>query len=188
MTPFEAAMSDLELLSLAQSGNREAFAVLYGRYWLRAVRMATVVCTSSKTARDVVRISFAEAWRNCGEYQPANGSVHSWLFGIVRDQAAFSRSGDDLWGRERYHPKGSSHALDDAMIEPDDVGAEAADAIALLLADAPSDQREVVAMAFFGELSPKEIAHHLGLSEEVVAGRMRFGFEELRSRQFKQHA
>ena len=44
----------------------------------------------------------------------------------------------------------------------------------------PTEHAEVVALAFFGELSHAEIAAQLGLSKETVNGRMRLGLEKLR--------
>lgn len=188
MTASQSGTTDLELLESAQSGDRERFAMLYGRYWPRAVRMATVMCNSKQTAKDVVRVSFAEAWRTCGDYRAESGSVHSWLFGIVREQAVFLSEGGDLWGRSRYRPGGRLRETDESMNEHDDVGSDAVNAIALLLADAPEEQRELVALAFFGELSPKEISGILNLTEEAVVGRMRFGLEDLRARDYAPHA
>lgn len=43
----------------------------------------------------------------------------------------------------------------------------------------PTEHAEVVALAFFGELSHTEIAAHLGLSKDTVNGRMRLGLEKL---------
>lgn len=47
------------------------------------------------------------------------------------------------------------------------------------LKELPSEHAEVVALAFFGELSHAEIAAQLGLSKETVNGRMRLGLEKL---------
>ena len=47
------------------------------------------------------------------------------------------------------------------------------------LKELPSEHAEVVALAFFGELSHTEIAAQLGLSKETVNGRMRLGLEKL---------
>lgn len=49
-------------MSLAQAGDRKSFAALYGHYWARAVRTATIVCGSNRAANDVVRVAFGEAW------------------------------------------------------------------------------------------------------------------------------
>lgn len=177
--------NDAELMAKAQAGDREAFAALYGSYWPRAVRMATVVCGTSRAARDVVRVGFGLAWKERASYNASNETVHSWLFGLVRDIASYARAGDDLWGRTRF--AADQEESDSEAAEPDendDVGAVAANAIAMLLVDAPDDQREAIAMAFFGELSPAEIAMHLDLPEETVEGRIRFGLEDLRRRKF----
>lgn len=47
------------------------------------------------------------------------------------------------------------------------------------LKELPSEHAEVVALAYFGELSHAEIAAQLGLSKETVNGRMRLGLEKL---------
>ena len=52
------------------------------------------------------------------------------------------------------------------------------------LKELPAAHAEVVALAFFGELSHAEIAARLGLSRETVNGRMRLGLEKLQ-RNFK---
>lgn len=169
----------------AQAGDREAFATLYGFYWPRAVRMATVVCGSDRAARDVARIGFGEAWKTREQYEPAAETVHSWLFGLIRTIAADARAEGDARDRERLsaEPEKTDSETTDA-VEVDDVGVDAARAIAMLLIDAPDDQREAIAMAFFGELSPAEIAKHLGLPEEAIEGRVRFGLEDLRRKKF----
>lgn len=176
MSPSRASI-DSNLLLLAQSGDREAFAALYGHYWARAVRTATIVGGTSDAANDVVRVAFGEAWETRSLYRSDSGSVHSWLFGLVRQVAADTREGGDLWGRTRFSDQVPAE-------NESDVGAETVDAIAALLDGAPSDQRETIALAFFGELSPAEIATHLHLSEETVEGRIRFGLAELRGRDF----
>lgn len=180
---FPGRTIDTDLMAKAQAGDREAFASLYGFYWSRALRMATVVCGSDRAASDVVRVGFGEAWKRCGEYEPARETVHSWLFGIVRETAACAQAGDDLWGRVRFseEPEEAGAAATDAA------GIDAANAIAALLVDAPANQREAVAMAFFGELSAAEIAKHLNLPEAAVEGRIRFGLEDLRRRKFASH-
>ena len=57
-----------------------------------------------------------------------------------------------------------------------------AEALRASLAQLPDAQEEVIALAFFGELSHSEIARQLGLPPGTVKGRMRLGLEKLRSR------
>lgn len=50
----------------------------------------------------------------------------------------------------------------------------------LSLRELPAAQAEVIALAFFGELSHSEIAAQLDLPSGTVKGRMRLGLEKLR--------
>ena len=49
-----------------------------------------------------------------------------------------------------------------------------------LLADLPDAQREVITLAFYGQLTHTEIAERLHLPAGTVKGRMRLGLERLR--------
>jgi RNA polymerase sigma-70 factor (ECF subfamily) len=42
-------------------------------------------------------------------------------------------------------------------------------------------QREVIALAYFGEMTQTEIAHRLGLPVGTVKGRMRLGLRKVRA-------
>jgi len=49
-----------------------------------------------------------------------------------------------------------------------------------LLAQLPDTQREVITLAFYGQLTHTEIAEHLDLPTGTVKGRMRLGLRRLR--------
>ncbi|MBA3327312.1 MAG: RNA polymerase subunit sigma-24, partial [Solirubrobacterales bacterium] len=57
--------------------------------------------------------------------------------------------------------------------------AEAHDLLGLL-AQLPDAQREVITLAFYGQLTHTEIAKHLNLPAGTVKGRMRLGLQRLR--------
>jgi RNA polymerase sigma-70 factor (ECF subfamily) len=63
----------------------------------------------------------------------------------------------------------------------DDVIAESeADALRARLQQLPDAQAEVIALAYYGELSHSEIATRLCLPQRTVKGRMRLGLTKLR--------
>jgi RNA polymerase sigma-70 factor (ECF subfamily) len=81
--------------------------------------------------------------------------------------------------------RAGEHTLD-AHPAPGDIAEEAVareDARGLLdlLAQLPDAQREVITLAYYGELSHTEIATTLDLSPGTVKGRMRLGLQKLRA-------
>jgi RNA polymerase sigma-70 factor (ECF subfamily) len=69
---------------------------------------------------------------------------------------------------------------------PDDVceqtlARERAEHLRTLLHRVPDTQREVITLAFYGQLSHTEIAEQLGLPAGTVKGRMRLGMHKLRA-------
>ncbi|MFY9487250.1 MAG: RNA polymerase sigma factor [Solirubrobacterales bacterium] len=147
--------------------------------------MTAVICGPSRDAKSVVRVAFYNAWTKQPHYSPGAETPRQWLFGIVREHAAHVHSGDELWGLSEFTSDELTSFLDmDERLSDGDIGDDVVTAIALALADAPDDQREVIALAFFGQLSPAEIANHLHLSPEVVQGRVRLGLDHLRARAF----
>lgn len=100
--------------------------------------------------------------------------VGAWAIGIVRH-----RSIDAI---RRDH----SDALN-GRAAPGDIAADAAvrdeeDQLRGLLAHLPEAQREVITLAYYGELTHVEIATHLDLALGTVKGRMRLGLRQLRDR------
>ena len=55
-----------------------------------------------------------------------------------------------------------------------------ADALRVSLRHLPDAQAEVIALAYYGELSHSEIATRLSLPQGTVKGRMRLGLNKLR--------
>ena len=176
-----ATLRDEQLMARAQAGAVDAFGELYDRYSRRAYRVALAVCRDHERAQDAVQDAFLAVWKSRASYRSHRGTVGAWLLTSVRHRAI------DL---VRHNAKqinrraGDDHAPDRAA--PDDVcelviqRAEAA-ALHARLAGLPDAQQEVIALAFYGELSYTEIAAHLGLPAGTVKGRMRLGLQKLQA-------
>jgi len=171
---------DEELLAQMVSGSREAFEELYSRYHHEAYRMAWLVCRGRESSEEAVQDAFAAVWRGRAGYEPARGMVAPWLFSLVRYRAI------DVARENRKHAlrrapeegvdlRGSPGNVAEGLIARDD----AAD-LRSQLAGLPDLQREVVVLAYYGEMSHSEIAIKLGLPAGTVKGRMRLGISKLR--------
>jgi RNA polymerase sigma-70 factor, ECF subfamily len=176
-------LPDAELVRRVQGDDREAFDVLYERFARRAHGVAGALLHDRSRAEDVVQEAFLAVWRHRATYAPGRGSVAAWVLGIVRH-----RSIDALrsQGRHDRHLTRDADPLEHAAAGGPDVEAAAAerdDAARLrrLLAALPPEQRDVIVLAYFGQLSSTEIAAQVGAPVGTIKGRMRLGLEKLRS-------
>lgn len=171
---------DDELMAQVQRGNGDALGALYDRYCDRAYRVARYACGDEGRAEEAVQDAFISIWRSRATYQPQRGPVAAWLLTVVRHRAI------DVGRRHQRHAgQRADEAQLDARAAPDDVVAQVsgrADAHTMEapLARLPEAQREVITLAFYGELTHTEIAAQLGLPPGTVKGRMRLGLNKLR--------
>ena len=175
-------VDEAELMRRIQNGDADAFAALYDRLSVPAYRTAIGIAHNRTRAEDVVQDAFLSVWRSRAAYQPERGSVVGWVMGTVRYRAI------DSLRRNRRHDdqRASGEHIDEQLHAPGDLerGVAERDEAARLrevLDKLPDAQREVIALAYFGELSTSEIARELTLPLGTVKGRMRLGLNALRS-------
>ncbi len=177
----QVGRDDGALMEQIESGNSHAFEQLYDRYSARAYRVARSVCRDDGRAEEAVQDAFLSIWHNRSAYRPERGTVRSWLLCVVHYRAidvarhnakhARRRAGDD--GIDSYRIPGD---LNDWAIARDGSAR-----LQSQLSRLPEAQREVIALAYYGELTHAEIATQLGLPTGTVKGRMRLGLRKLRA-------
>jgi RNA polymerase sigma-70 factor (ECF subfamily) len=176
-----AAHEDDRLMAQMKAGSVDAFGELYDRYCARAHRVAWSICHDEDCTEDSVQEAFTSIWKGRANYLPHRGTVAAWLLTVVRYRAI------DVARRHHKHSarRAGEHTLD-AHSAPRNIADEAVareDARGLLdlLAQLPDAQREVITLAYYGELTHTEIATTLGLPTGTVKGRMRLGLNKLRT-------
>ena len=129
---------------------------------------------SRDEAEDVLQRVFYEVWRNRDRYDPTR-SLEAWVLGIARKRAI-----DQL--RRRHANVVPIEELRD--IAGDD-GRELAERyvraneVRGALERLPREQREVLALAYFGDLTQTEIAERLGVPLGTVKARTFRGLRRL---------
>ncbi|HEX3874651.1 MAG TPA: sigma-70 family RNA polymerase sigma factor [Solirubrobacteraceae bacterium] len=171
---------DNELLALVQRGSVAAFAELYDRYCARAYRVARIVSVDRARAEEAVQEAFGTIWRARDTYRPDRPTAAAWVLTIVRNRAIDATRRDAAYQASR-----ASDALLEHHASPEDVAADAVDRAAAgdlrrLLTRLPDAQREVIVLAFYGELSQTEIAAELDVPLGTIKARMRRGLNSLR--------
>ncbi len=171
--------SDERLMARIQANDPEALGELYDRYASPAFRVSMSVCQDRGRAEDAVQEAFISIWRARASYSGDRGTVAAWLMSVARHRAI------DLGrGNARHATRCVSDHHLGGHDSGTDVAVEAAEAdttarLRTLLARLPDSQREVITLAFYGELSHLEIAALLGLPLGTVKGRMRLGLHKL---------
>jgi len=176
-------LADEDLLQLVERGRADAFEVVYDRHARVAFSLAFRLLGDRGAAEDLVQDAFLAVWRGSSTYSPARGSVRNWLLSILhnrgvdrlRNLGAMSRRQEVLEQVEARRPP-----------EPDaatlGIGRALAGEVRDELHALPSEQSEVLKLAYYGGFTHQEIAEMLQLPLGTVKSRMRLGLERLRRR------
>ncbi|HUR84052.1 MAG TPA: sigma-70 family RNA polymerase sigma factor [Solirubrobacteraceae bacterium] len=173
--------SDEELMRLVQQGRVDAYEVLYTRVEGAAYGLARQLTRNPALAEEVTQDAFVTIWRRSRQYQPERGSVRSWMLRIVHNHAI-----DGLRSSLRHDNR---RALIDDTHErqagPDSTELEVSQreqtrTLKRMLTHLPADQRTVLELAFFDDLTHSQIARTLDLPMGTVKGRARLGLGRMR--------
>ena len=175
-----ADLADAQLMRRVQAGDAEAFGALYDRFVSRAYGLARAIGRASD-ADDIVQEAFLSVWRGRSAFRPERGTVLAWVMGIARNRAIDSLRRQGRHDRHRADAEMAERLRVPGDVEDDIIGSEQAARLRSTLARLPPTQRDVIALAYFGELSTPEIAAELSLPLGTVKGRMRLGLVKLRS-------
>ena len=185
MIKNQVSMSDRELLEAYRAGNPDAISVLISRHSQRVYDYIRMLVKDADLADDLFQETFVKAVRviDQGRYTD-QGRFLSWVMRIAHNQVIDhfrsqrkdhvineSEAGYDILGTQR---------LSEGSIEERLVGEQIEADLRRLIEQLPDEQREVVKMRYYGNLSFKEIAEQTEVSIITALGRMRYALINLR--------
>ena len=173
-------LADETLISLVGDGDARAFAALYDRHSRATFSLAYRMMGDRQAAEDLAQDAFLKVWRNASGYRAERGSVRTWILSIVHNRGI-----DQLRShasRRRTQDKVEAYA---PTSEPSGDFAETwhnfqRNLLHTALEGIPYEQRNVLLLKHFSDLTHAEIAERLCLPVGTVKGRMRLGLEKLR--------
>jgi RNA polymerase sigma-70 factor (ECF subfamily) len=174
-------LADEDLMQLVRRGDADAFGIVYARHASSAYSLAYRMMGSRPAAEDVTQEAFLSAWRSGARYDRGRASVRTWLLGIVHNRAidAMRR------GKVRDFPRADDESAAERLEggERTDVEVARRDEAATIrraIETLPSEQSQVIELAYFGGFTHTEIAAMLRAPVGTVKGRMRLGLKKLR--------
>jgi len=174
------AADDDEVIADVKAGSVDALGVLYDRYGDRAYRIARSVCHDDGRAQEAVQETFISIWMTRGNYEQQRGKVAAWVLTIARHRAIDIARRNQAHAAHRASDDGLHTLPAPASVAEHVTNQAQAEDLRGLLAQLPDAQREVITLAFYGQLTHTEIAEHLNLPAGTVKGRIRLGLQRLR--------
>lgn len=160
----------------AVTAGEEALRDAY-RYHGRAVYAVAARVCGPMLAEDVTQEVFLRFWRHPGRFEPARGSLRTFLLTLAHHGAVDAlRSGEARRRREGRIDPSAPVAPD---VEHQVEGADTAARIAAALDSIPAVERQAIVTAFYGRCSYREAAVVLGEAEGTIKSRIRSGLGHL---------
>ena len=163
----EALAEETQWITRAQKGDRSAFACLVERYWDRLYRWIYQLGHDSHTAEDLAQETFLKALNHLGKFKLGT-KFGAWLFRIAHN--AFANHCRSTARRRDPLPEDLEGR--DAGPLTEVVTRESLAGLAEALARIPTEYRAALLLRVEEDLSFKEIAAVMNLTEETARWRV----------------
>ena len=175
---------DAELVRRLGDADRAALSQLYQRFGRPCYSLARRICADERLAEDVVQEVFLTLWREPTRFNPSQGDFATWLLTMTHRSAVdaarktTSRQGEVVTAPEAGEdwsptPVPGADAATMARV--------AASQVRAALDRLPVEQRQVLALTYFGGHTQREIAVLTGLPLDTVKSHTLAAVQRLRS-------
>ncbi|HYG04540.1 MAG TPA: RNA polymerase sigma factor [Chryseosolibacter sp.] len=189
---IDKGFSDSQLVSLYQNGNEEAFEMLLSRHKSKIYTAIYLIVKDRYTAEDLLQETFVKAINTIrgGRYNE-EGKFLPWVSRIAHNLAI------DHFRKEKRYPEvvledGSrlfnSMNFIEESIEDKQVMRETRGKLRNFIKELPVEQKQVLIMRHYLDMSFQEIATRTGVSINTALGRMRYALINLRKKMVKTRA
>lgn len=168
------------LLDMLRRGSTHAFDELYRLYARRLMGFCMQLCRSREDAEEIVQDAFVQLWRHREQIRQTD-SLRAFLFTTARNKII-----------NAYRTLASSATYEDYIDYLDALGEEEAGGrfsyeefvqqLDEALGELPPAQARILRLSRLEDMSNKDIASHLGLSEQTVKNQLSLGLRSLRSK------
>ena len=188
---IDRRFSDSQLVALYQTGNEEAFEMLLHRHKSRIYTAIYMIVKDRYQAEDLLQDTFIKAINTIkgGRYNE-EGKFLPWICRVAHNLAI------DHFRRSKRYPEvvleDGSRVFDSLQFSEDSFETkqllrDTKSRLRDIVKELPDEQKQVLIMRHYLEMSFQEIAERTDVSINTALGRMRYALINLRKKMIKNH-
>ncbi len=158
--------TDSSLVLETLNGDREAFGRLVEKYERRIFNLAFRICGDYEDAMDVTQTVFVKAFERLGTFDPSR-KFFSWLYRMGVNESLNQVKRQSRIVHIEFDPPSRAPSPEQQLIR-----AESDGMVQTALRRLGEDQRVVIILRHFVDLSYRQISEVLGIQEKTVKSRL----------------
>ena len=164
---------DRWMVAVAMHHDREAFALLFKHFGPKLKGWLWRTGSSVEEAEEIAQDAFVNLWRKASQFDASRANVGSWLFTIARNLRIDRRRAiHDTW--TTLDDREAQDVADGGPSQEDAVGQRQHDErVRAAMSRLTDDQRQLVKLSFYEDMSHARIAAELKLPLGTVKTRLR---------------
>ncbi len=168
------------MVKIADDRDRAAFAVVFDYFAPRVKSHLMKMGLNSQGAEDMAQDVLVIVWQKAFQFDPQKAKLSTWIFRIARNKFI------DLTRKQKYPEVNADDHMHN-MLAPEETDKpieqmQDAEIVSSALEHLNEDQRKVIDLSFYKEMSHSQIAEHLSLPLGTVKSRIRLAFQVLRKK------
>ncbi len=162
---------------VAKQQDKAAFSSLFEHFGPRVKGFMMRKGADGELVEDLAQDTMITVWRKAHMYSSDKGSVSTWIFTIARNRRIdWARK---LKGMQFSDISEVEQPSDDRPADEVVLGNQEAKSVTEAVEQLPSDQKQVISMAFMEDMTQQEISERLNLPLGTVKSRMRLAYQKL---------
>ena len=173
-------VSDAQLVTSIARYSEVALAEAYRRHGGAVYGLAKRVLHNATEAEDVTQEVFLRLWNEPDRFDPARGSLRSFLLAQAHGRAVDAvRSSSSRRARETRDALRTAEGAYDMQREVWDLAV--ADQVSQAMGELPEEERRAIELAYFDGCTYREVARLLDQPEGTIKSRIRNGMRRMRA-------
>lgn len=155
------------LIEKAKTGDKDAFGKLYQKYLNRIFRFIYYLIHDYESSQDITQNTFMKAWNSLPRFDMEKGTLQSFLFTIARNTVIdFQRK------KKSVSLETIEEIISNEDVEKEAIRSEEKQTILKALSYLETDEKQIIALRYFEELSFSEIAEVMQIKEGALRVRI----------------